>query len=81
MHAATDFTLQYTGIGEAGELAERLRNAIRANAQMAGTGVTVSLGVTTLRPDDDLSDLIIRADRALYRAKEWGRDQVVLEYE
>lgn len=38
--------------------------------------VTVSFGVTRIRPDDSLQSLVERADGFLYAAKENGRDQV-----
>jgi diguanylate cyclase (GGDEF)-like protein len=38
--------------------------------------VTVSVGVATLAPDESGEDLIQRADQALYRAKEEGRNRV-----
>lgn len=47
---------------------------------LPGVGaVTISLGVAQLQPDDDLDTLFRRVDRALYRAKEGGRDQVVVD--
>jgi diguanylate cyclase (GGDEF)-like protein len=40
--------------------------------------VTASFGVAELRADDaDLADVVRRADEALYRAKEAGRNRVV----
>jgi diguanylate cyclase (GGDEF)-like protein len=39
--------------------------------------VTVSIGVATLAAGEDLPALMQRADRALYRAKEAGRDEVI----
>jgi HD-GYP domain-containing protein (c-di-GMP phosphodiesterase class II) len=39
--------------------------------------ITVSLGVATLEPGDDLDDVVRRADRALYAAKDAGRDRVM----
>jgi diguanylate cyclase (GGDEF)-like protein len=53
----------------------RLRDAVQA----AALGVTVSLGVAVPRDDDETdSALLARADRALYRVKEAGRDGVAL---
>lgn len=64
-----------------GEVAERLRSAVAATSVDGPLGpvhVTVSIGVTELRPDDDLGQLVTRADEALYHAKQNGRDQVRL---
>ncbi|WP_431638128.1 diguanylate cyclase [Dyella sp. KULCS107] len=42
-----------------------------------GLTITVSLGVTELRPSDrSLDQLLRRADRALYEAKKLGRNRV-----
>jgi diguanylate cyclase len=38
--------------------------------------VSISGGVATLRPGDDASALIARADGALYQSKQSGRDRV-----
>lgn len=38
---------------------------------------TVSIGIASLVDDDpDLESMLIRADKALYRAKDEGRDRV-----
>lgn len=41
--------------------------------------ITVSIGVAERRENENLSQLINRADRMMYRAKEQGRNQVVYE--
>ncbi|ASP38890.1 hypothetical protein CHH28_09435 [Bacterioplanes sanyensis] len=38
--------------------------------------ITVSLGVATSQSNDSQESLLQRADRALYQAKQQGRDQV-----
>lgn len=62
------------------EFAERLRRKI-AEASVAYEGkvitVTASIGVAALQASDDSADAaLLRADRALYKAKEVGRDRV-----
>lgn len=62
------------------EFAERLRRRIAATAVTHGgasIAVTVSIGIAVLRAaDEDADAALVRADRALYRAKEAGRDRV-----
>ncbi|MEN3112277.1 GGDEF domain-containing protein [Uliginosibacterium paludis] len=64
-------------------VAERLRQ-LSAGAQVSAREpalrVTVSIGVASLSAQDaDWQSLLARADRALYRAKEEGRNRVVVE--
>ncbi len=70
--------LSDTGQPDATMVAERLRRAIGALQVAAGSGlVKASLGVVCLGPEDaDATDLLRRADDALYTAKHSGRDQV-----
>jgi len=71
--------LPATTVDEALVVAERVR---KSAATFAGDhnavqrGYTLSLGVTTLDPDEPVTDAIARADRALYRSKTEGRDRV-----
>ncbi|GIE95180.1 hypothetical protein Ari01nite_26450 [Paractinoplanes rishiriensis] len=61
------------------EIAERMRRTIADLIVPTPTGevsVTVSIGVAELKPDDDLAALLGRADEALYRAKQDGRNLV-----
>jgi diguanylate cyclase (GGDEF)-like protein len=65
--------------GDPLDVAERIRHAIRETAVAGPDGpvrVTTSIGVAMLTADDDLDTLLARADAALYRAKNGGRDQV-----
>ncbi|MES1938212.1 GGDEF domain-containing protein [Salinisphaera hydrothermalis] len=60
------------------QVAERLRRAI-ANAPIGAVPrVTASFGVTTIRPDDSPAGVLERADRALYRSKQRGRNRVAV---
>lgn len=63
-----------TQLGGACEFAERIRQAV-SEIDTPFRRVTVSIGVSTLRPEDAES-MFERADRALYLAKESGRNQV-----
>jgi diguanylate cyclase (GGDEF)-like protein len=62
-------------------VAENLRRRaaeLRIPGRAAEVGFTVSIGVAARAADDDDMDrLLARADEALYRAKEGGRDRVV----
>jgi len=75
--------LPETGGAEAVEAAERLRIAI-TNAKVpleSGLPIhfTVSMGVASLASKDDNMDVLLNlADKALYEAKECGRNKVCL---
>jgi diguanylate cyclase (GGDEF)-like protein len=57
--------------------AEKLRQAVKSCVHPRAGSVSASFGVTEFREDDTANSLIKRADQALYRAKEGGRDRVV----
>lgn len=71
-------------IAEAEQLAERIREQIRGVAipvrDLDERRVTCSIGLASTAAGAliDMSQLIARADRALYRAKQNGRDRVVV---
>jgi diguanylate cyclase (GGDEF)-like protein len=72
-----EFAWILTGMGEEGAYAavERAREVIgETEFAQAGT-VTISAGVAELAPLDVADDLYSRADRALYRAKQNGRNR------
>ena len=76
-----EFAVLLTGIvrGEAMRRAEVLRAATEA-LKPEGVDVTVSIGVAGVEehPGDDLNALLGIADKALYAAKEGGRNRVYL---
>lgn len=57
-------------------LAEKLRQAIQAQMFAQVGRKSVSLGVAVFRQGEALTETIARADAALYRAKEGGRNRV-----
>ena len=65
-------------VNEALAVADQIRRA--TSQPIAGphgpVSVTVSIGVTMISPGDTSDDVIARADEAMYRAKEAGRDGV-----
>jgi diguanylate cyclase (GGDEF)-like protein len=69
---------------EAARLAERLRRAIAAaelsDLADAAPSISASFGAATrTRADLSPADLVARADRALYRAKQKGRNRVAVD--
>ncbi|NMT63403.1 diguanylate cyclase [Marinobacter orientalis] len=72
-----------TGIQSGQASAERVREALLTHDWLAPNGeridLTISAGVSEFRAEDDLNSAINRADRALYRSKELGRNRVELE--
>lgn len=73
--------LRGTDLAGAEALAMRLGDQLReqsAREEGATILLKASFGVATARPDEDLAALFARADRALYEAKAWGRDRVIV---
>jgi diguanylate cyclase (GGDEF)-like protein len=68
---------------EAAQVAEKIRNAVRAPSlkpgALEGRTTTISIGVSTFPADGHgVKSLVDAADAALYAAKNQGRDRVVL---
>lgn len=69
---------EHTALEGAVQLAERLRRLIEGNAFASGISVTVSIGVAELQPEEERREWLNRADSALLKAKDEGRNRVVL---
>jgi two-component system cell cycle response regulator len=91
-YGGEEFTvyLPHTNRIQAEMLAQRIRKAVETNLIPAGDGshitVTISMGVLTVEeqteagidnPKSYLRELFAKADAALYRAKESGRNRIV----
>jgi diguanylate cyclase (GGDEF)-like protein/PAS domain S-box-containing protein len=60
-------------------LAENIRVLVARSAvsvDNAELNVTISIGATLMRPNDDRDSLVARADALMYRSKQEGRDRV-----
>ncbi|MCC7249859.1 MAG: diguanylate cyclase [Lysobacter sp.] len=83
-YGGEEFAVLLEGISPEHALAaaERLRKAVAAIEIRIGDDTiapTASVGVACLAADDrDFDHVLVRADRALYRAKEEGRNRVIL---
>lgn len=72
--------LRATDLDDSCQLAQDLRQAIeQMEVQTCGETlqVTASLGVTWCQPGESLSNILSRADQALYQAKDEGRNCVI----
>jgi len=65
-----------TGIDGAMALAEKLRQSVHAHVFEAVGRKSISIGVAVYRAAEGLTDILARADAALYRAKLGGRNRV-----
>ena len=83
--------LPFTKIDEAQKVAERLRETIEnkkidiskvnPESEEKIISVTISLGIYEIKPSDEDEDLLKKADKALYKAKNTGRNKVVVQDE
>lgn len=60
------------------EVAQQLHERMSGRLDLNGWLLRFSAGVAELRPNEDWSECMRRADQALYHAKQAGRDQVIV---
>jgi diguanylate cyclase len=76
-----------TALSNASIVGEQIRKAVSAKAlKLKKTGekmkkITTSIGIAQIRSDDTAETVIERADKALYHAKDFGRNNVKTEDE
>jgi len=74
-----------TSLSKAVKISNQIREALansrlkKKNGSESIGKITVSIGISHLKQGDTAEDLIMRADNALYQAKETGRNKVVTE--
>ena len=85
-YGGEEFTviLPETGAEEARTVAQRIRAALESERFSPVNGkevkLTISIGVTEYQAKEELSTFIQRADRAMYRSKQKGRNMVSMLY-
>ncbi|MGZ5609155.1 MAG: GGDEF domain-containing protein [Methylobacter sp.] len=82
-YGGEEFVILLNGTDASGAelLAERIRASIGSHTIAFGMEtlkITASLGVSTLRDNDTFESFVQRADKAMYTAKNRGRNQVVV---
>jgi diguanylate cyclase len=75
-----EFVLVLPGVSleQGARVADRLREQVAGARVLPGRAVTASFGVTCWQAGDTLEVLMARADAAMYRAKQAGRNRVVV---
>lgn len=67
-----------TSAGEAVETAERLRREVKnISISSLEKTLTLSLGITVSRGNESIEELLSRADEAMYKAKQAGKDEII----
>jgi diguanylate cyclase (GGDEF)-like protein len=76
------FCLPNTGLRSAKKIMERLRKKVEHRNILVTAGssirVTISIGIADMQAAGTIVETVDRADRALYHAKESGRNRVEL---
>jgi len=64
------------GESEANYVGDALRQSIASDKRFF-TSITVSIGIATMKDYDDCDSLLLKADKAMYQAKQTGRNKVI----
>jgi len=76
--------LPNTQIPQAGLAAEKIRVSVQETAftrHKVDVGITLSGGISQIREGDTLEEFILRADKALYLAKQKGKNQIKTQFD
>lgn len=68
--------LPHVGVSKATEVASRIRSKVENHAFHDAIDVTLSIGVAECAAGETVEQLVSRADQALYKAKQGGRNRV-----
>lgn len=79
-YGGEEFIILFKGVGvlEAEKACEKIRSSINDIEWQENIKVTVSIGVAEF-VDGNLEDTIVKADKLLYKAKETGKNKVVVQ--
>jgi len=69
--------LPETNLDKAKKITSRLKTAIKKDSILGKYKITVSGGITQYKKKDTKTSIKARADKALYKAKETGRDKFI----
>jgi diguanylate cyclase (GGDEF)-like protein/PAS domain S-box-containing protein len=68
--------LPNTGLADGRLVADKLRELIARSRVCEQLDITLSFGLAEYQPDEPMSQLMVRVDRALYQAKLAGKNQI-----
>lgn len=73
--------LAQTDINGALDVSERIRRGVESLSgygEHDSSNIEMSIGITMIRADDNFNEAFIRADKALYQAKQSGKNRIIV---